>query len=263
MTPDMWWDLPDYPAMVAAGKYRFHFDDFTEHGTFADATEEGGILTDQDTGVTFITSKTSDIGELVLAGADATQDFGVVTKPTPLVKFEVGRKLWFEMRVKKEDVTDDTAAFYGLAWNNASGSEAPVDGTLLADTSGALLTGTSGQSIIGFHVDIAAASTVDFVHGAEGQTPIVAEAGIATLVADTYMKLGFKYDPGKNESSGLIEIWIDGTAIATKEVTSAIIAGATFPTDEVMTPAWVQKIVGTANTGGAIDWWAVCQELAS
>ena len=35
--------------------------------------------------------------------------------------------------------------------------------------------------------------TVDFVYKAEGQAQTVAIAGVHTLVADTYVKLGFRF----------------------------------------------------------------------
>lgn len=261
LTPDLWWDLPDWPQMVMFDKYRFHFNDFDQQGDLATTVQNNGLITVQDTGVTINPAQDTDIGELDWAGMDATQDEGNLSVVSPLVTFAIGRKLWFECRVKKVDITDDTAMFVGLAWDAGGGS--PVPAGFLVDTSGALIGSTNGMSLIGFHVDIAAAATVDFVFGAEGVAPVVSEAGVKTMVADTYTKLGFKYDPGKYDATGRFSLWIDETLVATREVTQALIAGSTFPTDELLTPTMCLKIVGTADTGGAIDWWAVCQELAA
>lgn len=258
-TPGLWWDLPDHPAMVMHAKYRYMFCDFWNTGDYLTTVPHDGFVTVQDTGVTITHGGDGDIGELNWAGMDATQDEGILSVPEVFHRFEQERKLWFECRVKKADITDDTAMFVGMAWD--MGGNQPVPAGFLVDTTGALISSTNGMSLIGFHVDIAAADTVDFVYGAEGQSPQVAQAGIATMVADTYIKLGFKYDKGKTGSDGRFRLFIDGVEQTDKEITQANIDAATFPEDEDLAPVMALKIVGTGDTGGAIDWIACCSEL--
>jgi len=247
--------------MIGQAKYRYFFDDFEALAGLTMVTQvaDQGWITTQDTGVTLIGANDDDIGELEAAGMDADNDEFILARDLAFHKMEQERKLWFEARVKKADITDDTAMFVGMAWD--AGGNRPVPAGFLIDDTGGIITGATGMSYIGFHVDIAAAATVDFVYGAEGQAAQIAQAGIATMVADTYIKLGFKYDKGKYGADGRVSIWIDGTLKADREITQANIEAATFPEDELLTPTFTMKINGTPDTGGAIDWIACMSEL--
>lgn len=156
-------------------------------------------------------------------------------------------ELWFEARVKMSAVTD-YGMFIGLA------AEADVAVNFLADNTGDLV---ATADCIGFHVLAASPTSVGTVYQKGSQTKQAVETGVHTMAADTYVRLGFKYDPAADDDSK-IRFFVNGVETATK-VTAANIAAATFP-DSVNL-----AFLATAKTGEAvtkslvIDWWRFAQ----
>ena len=156
-------------------------------------------------------------------------------------------ELWFEARVKMSSVAD-YGMFIGLA------AEADIAADFLADNTGDLV---ATADCIGFHVLSASPTSVGTVYQKGSQTKQAVETGVHTLVADTYVRLGFKYDPAA-EDAEKIRFFVNGVETTTK-VTAANIAAATFP-DSVNL-----AFMATAKTGEAvakslvIDWWRFAQ----
>jgi hypothetical protein len=160
------------------------------------------------------------------------------------------QKLWFESRWKISAITD-VGIFIGLA------AEADVAVDFLADNSGDLV---AGADAIGFHVLTATPTAVGTVYQKGSAAKQAVETGVHTLVADTYVKTGFIYDPAA-PSSSQIKFFVNGAEQLTK-VTVANIAAATFPDSVNMTlMATVKTGEGTTKTA-TMDWWRVAQVAA-
>ena len=158
----------------------------------------------------------------------------------------------FEIRLKKSLVTNNSLAFVaGL------GKKGLVADALLADSTGAL----ADVDFIGFQVLNAAGGTVNFVYRKTGQSLVTAIAAVATLTADTFVRLGFVYDP-RAETSKRIRVYVNGTE-STTYVTGTNIAAATFPLAVALNPV-VGALVGSGAAAATLDtdWLFVHQESA-
>ena len=163
----------------------------------------------------------------------------------------VGR-VAFEVRLKKSLVTNNSLAFVvGL------GKKGLVADNLLADSTGAL----ADVDFIGFQVLNAAGGTVNFVYRKTGQALQTAISGVATLTADTFVKLGFVYEP-RAESSKRIRVLVNEVE-STTYVTGTNIAAATFPLAVALNPV-CGAIVGSGAAAATLDtdWLFAHQETA-
>jgi hypothetical protein len=165
--------------------------------------------------------------------------------------------LWFEARCRISSITDDVAAlFMGLTQTGAAANDA-----LLADDTGDIV---DSKSAIGFrtvHTNGGTTGTnavLEFAYQDGGQTtPIVTLTAIATLVASTWFKVGFFYNP-KAPASKQITLYFNNQEQSTY-VTTTNIDATTFPENDAMAPAFCAKAgTGTASNFD-IDWWYCCQ----
>jgi hypothetical protein len=253
----LWGDLP--PDLGADPNCGFvvgdDFLNFSQHISAQDVQEYSSYI---DTGVTMtqqatITTLLNEAGVMVMGGNDADNDEGVLATHGPITQVSDtagdAKKMWFEAKWKKASVADNAlAVFIGLAFDN--GSAVPVTNTLcLTDDDGAL----GAFSFLGFHVDQANGDSMDFVFKAEGQTAVVVKSGVHVPVADTYVKLGFKYDPSAPPAKR-IAIYIDGVE-QTTYVTATQIAAATFPDAEPLGFTYCGKVGAAAEVLSQVDWW--------
>ena len=295
-SPSIWYDcpVPDFQQDPSLGMH--FFDDFLLSGnpgttasavaaslgawstyaytgaTIGDGQLEGGVLTfgsDGDNeGLTFLSSSGS---------------FRLVTTST----LALNQKLWFEARVATSTVTatkrDD---FVGLAIPALSSGlpRAAYPITATDDT----LDATNG-TFIGFHRKGTAAptdwqfcfclagGTVNYV---TGLTTLRATAGLATLTANTFTKLGFVFDPNAitklvtsataRQTAGtlrraLIRVFADGvelpTFLSSDDVQNAT-AGQAFPTG-FMAPVIATMNQTASSPGTASVDWVRCAQVAN
>lgn len=169
----------------------------------------------------------------------------------------LARKLWFECRIKKASITDEAiAVFVGLGYDDTTGLDLAVNNCLNDDEAE-----LGAYTFLGFHCDLSNADSFDFVYMADGQTAVVHTAGIHVPVADTWVKLGFKYDPDADDARK-IATFVNGVE-QTTWVTAAQIAHATnyFPDNEAMAMLLATKVGGGAESKVQMDWWR-CAQLA-
>ena len=156
------------------------------------------------------------------------------------------KKFWFEARVKFSLITDVSGWFIGLRENTATTAVLPLlaDGTLAV-----------GENLLGFHRDETDGDALDVVSGPDNSAePTIVIADAHTLVADTYVKVGMKFDP----KDGKLRYFFDGVEHATTTTVTAG-TGATQPDDVFLGPI----IAGICNTGSpgtaTLDWWKAAQ----
>jgi hypothetical protein len=256
-SPAIWSSCPIEELQADPGKgLYFHddFENFSQHVSDQDTQKYASYI---DTGVTIKQLAGVENGVIEIAGNDADNDEGVLSGHGPMVNIQdakANKKLWFEARVKKASIANNALAmFIGLAFDSNGG--VPISKTLaLTDDDGSL----GAFAFLGFHVDQADGDAMDFVYKAHGQTAVVVIAGVHVPVADTYVKLGFVYDPAA-DAAKRIAVFVDNVE-QTTYVTETNIATATFPDNEHLSLCWVTKVgTGSAEVKAQMDWWRLAQ----
>ena len=165
-------------------------------------------------------------------------------------------KLYFEARIRKTIADDGSALFVGLAQLGT-----PADNGLLADDTGDLV---DSISAIGWRVKHVNGGTtgqnakLDFVYQDAAQTvPVVTLASAATMVASTWIKVGFVYDPNAIAAEK-IRLYINGQE-QSSYVTTANIDAATFPENDAMSFVFGAKNGSATAMDVDIDWYDIVQ----
>lgn len=217
----LWANCPRESIMANPGLGKYFRDDFMKFmadvytvtqatsGTFAAGAAEGGIAT-------------ADPG-----AATATQGPNVQVDSAQF-KPAAGKRIYFEARIKASAITSGINFFLGLA---------EVDTTVIAANA------ISTANHIGF-----SSVTADGVLLFNSEKAGAGDTGLCTtLVADTWVKLGFLVD-------GLdsIKQYVNGVLTGTAKVP------ANIPIVELV-PTLVVQAKGTQNTV-SIDLWSIFQE---
>jgi hypothetical protein len=170
---------------------------------------------------------------------------GGVQMPFNVIQATAGL-LVFETRFKVSAITAScTDLFIGLG-----GTGACANNGVGNDTSGTM----ASNNFLGFTREGTATSGLTFVIQRVSGTQ-QEHADVGTLVADTYIKAGFRFDP----LTKICSIWIDGVKV--HEVTAAQTAATPWPT-LFMNFIAEMKYQATAAHGLYIDWWG-CAQLAT
>ena len=240
----------DFPAIHNSGTltdliselpYVIFSDDTTNHTVLGAADENGGVLQlNIDAGA----GANEEIG---ICAGDGTQQLGQISDTAGADYITA-----FECRFKLSSVTNGQAAtFIGLAQPGivANGGIIDTDGGPMAN-----------KAAIGFNVLANDGNSLDFCYQGASQTRNDLITDVAVLVADTYVKAGFIYDPTA-PANKRIKVFVDNVESATYG-TSTLIAAATFPDAEALTFAAIMKgIAGSVALEAAIDWWAFAQVI--
>lgn len=160
-------------------------------------------------------------------------------------------RLWFEARINKSSIADNVCAFAcGLAQVGRA-----ADNGLLEDDTGDIV---DSISFIGWRNLNDNGEELDFVYQDGGQTaPVEVMANAATLVADTYIKLGFVFDPFATASQQ-IKLFINNVEQSTY-VTTTNIDATTFPENDALAFVFGTKNGTAGASTGRIDWWRCVQ----
>jgi hypothetical protein len=186
------------------------------HGGSYKSYEDGSCLIAQDPtalGRLKLTVEATNNNEVWLQSCGGTGVLGKIGSSSP-------RKMWFEARVATAQILAQNF-FVGLS------EEGLAAANTQADSGGAM----ADKDYLGFRVTEDAPSAVDIVFrkaGAGGEVEVLAAAH--TLVASTFVNLGFVFDPVVGVAQR-IRFYVDGVKLGSY-VTAAQVAGATFPNGE-------------------------------
>lgn len=170
-----------------------------------------------------------------------------------------GKDLVFEARLA---VSAITAAKWSWAVGLGEVSMGATDG-LFVDTTGVL----ADKNFVGFNKLAAEAGAVDGAYKADGQTYQNGATKtkldtVTTMVADTYVKLGFRFRAMPKTLEFYVNGNLAGTSSAPARLTSSEIDAVTFPDDVLMTPIFgIKDIAGDAAVNMKVDWVACAQML--
>lgn len=160
------------------------------------------------------------------------------------------KRVMFEARVRFPTQVTDGSVFIGLASPGAI-----VDGGLIAND-GAL---KADQGGIGFRIKEDDPDGLDIVYQAASQTEQVVLNEAQVVSADTWYKVGFKYDPFNAVASERIKFFIDNVEKGSY-VTDTNIAAATFPDGDFLGVFLAAMTEGTTARLMDVDWWAYYQD---
>lgn len=268
ISPAIWGDLPIEDWALGYGGM-FFFDDFDNVPSLAASIITGnynyflsasctiaGVATDGDTGGNVVISLdgTANHAGAIIGG-------GGVQAQAALRSAQAGTRLAFEARFKISSITDDVI-------NCAVGLANPGIGVVggLVNTTGELI---STADFIGFHslntnggtTGTNAKLNTEFQDSGEVKQTV--QAAAKTLVAATYVKVGFKYNPSNAiPPAKRIKFFVDGVE-QSSYVTDTQMAAATFPDNEALALcAFCKTGSGAAAGTFTMDWWALGQERA-
>lgn len=235
------------------------FDNFTQHISAQNVQEYASYI---DTGVTLTQLAAADLSEgeygvLEVAGNDADNDEGSITAGGNTGVMGMisntaaqAKYMAFECRMKKASIADNALSFFiGMAEEGLAAAD-----TLVNDTGE-----VASKDLIGFQCLAAAGETVAAIHRKAGGAKVSTIADMETLVADTWVKLGFRYDPSAPIDKR-IAFFVNGVEQSTY-VTSAAIEAATFPDGEELTFLFATKVGADAESKAQLDWWRFGQLL--
>lgn len=265
-SPAIWSDCPWADMREDPGRGITEWYDFTEGGLITAPTTHAALVglpisgfsssaSQISYGNAVYTTSVNDAGVLVLAETTTRESTSIRSDVVPYRLSANFGKLWFEARIKIATVaTNECSFFVGLFEDETLTVDIPViaagaDTHLVAD-----------KNMVGFKKPVADTTTFDAMYRADGQAAVVVHDGLGTLAADTYIKLGFKFDP--NDSNRLYYYVDNEKQLPTTVVTVPDNTGTSFPADVAL--GWlIGMSVGTAASDNTlkIDWIRVAQEF--
>lgn len=247
----IWADCPIAEIFTGVVDGVFLHDDFLNGPRVAAGAEAsyagqgGGYRGFADTGG--LVADGGEIGGTLVLSSDGDNE-GASFR-TGCAPFQIARsqgKFWFEARVKTSDISDTKhGLFVGLMADNALTATVPITAVgAIADV-----------NIVGFHRLEGDGDFMDTVYKADGVTQVSLQTDAVPLTADTYVKIGMKFDPSNN----LLTFYRNGVKLGTT-YTLPSAAGTDFPND-VRLGLVIAVLNATATSPGnsEIDWWRACQ----
>lgn len=180
------------------------------------------------------THTTDNDSTSIMAGGGTMCPFNVIQASAGL--------LVFETRIKYSSIAGGTDFFIGLGGTGACANDG-----CRADNSGVL----ASNNFLGFTRLATGTSSLTFTYQRVGGTEAT-HTGMHTMVADTWFKAGFRFDPTTKQCT----VWIDGEKVHT--VTRTETGATPWPTLYMNFLAEV-KYQSTAADILFCDWWACAQ----
>ena len=211
-------------------------------------------------GGTIVPAALSRGGGLTFTETDDNQGFSLATIARPFRIARTYGRFAFECRLKVNNITDlDTNLFVGLGDSMTLSATVPITATgTLAD-----------ENLVGHFRTEADGDQFDTVYKADGVTAVTVGSDVLTtgnnttaaLVADTYIKLGMKFEPFGVHGANYLTFYVNGIELADKkQIPSA--AGTDFPND-VDLGFVIAGLCGSNNDSiVTLDWWEAAQEFA-
>ena len=234
------------------------FDDFL---SFSETTlTDGYIHLETATGTVVQGASTATAPGLIVLTSAADNDEAVIQLGNGLDvgAFRLQKDFVFETRVKVNApaiVVDDHSYFIGMATGGASGC---AIANLLLTTGDAIY---ATADLVGFqHLD-GESTALDAMYQASGQTKVDGAVDTDldtahTLVADTWVKLGFRFTAAKPRK---LEWFVDGVEVC--QIEEASVGAVAFPDADT---AFMQPTIGIRGADATsatitVDWWACAQ----
>jgi hypothetical protein len=164
----------------------------------------------------------------------------------------VSKDLVFETRFKANVIDDGIGdIFVGLA--GAAGVALCASAVPITQTASTMATTVDH---LGFHKLSGDGDKLDLSYERASGT-VATKADVATLVADTYIKVGYRFS-GHNKT---VSIFVNGAEVTASRVAAAITAATPWPTDYLTPVIAVMQVHGSTEMKPTFDWYACAQYL--
>jgi len=222
-------------------------------GGYAVFSSTGGTITPQS--LSALTKAGLPTSGITIASDDDNEGVGIRTLSTPFALNRANQRFWFECCIKKSSIANTIAEFFiGLMENTALTAVVPITTTAatLAD-----------KNLFGFYSTESAGSNASVTYKADGVAAVVVSSNEITFTANTFTKLGIKYEPnGDAAGSYALSFYQDGTRLASTKIIPDS-SGTDFPTDVAMGPALaIRNAAGSSPGNVTIQWWRAAQLYA-
>lgn len=215
-------------------------------GWYKSYEDTGGAIAPLATsvnGVIEIATDGTDNDEIWLQHGSATSVFGKIDTAAGSNFMQI-----FECRINVDQIASGNV-FVGMGEEGLAAADTITDAGALAS-----------KDLIGFQSLEATPTVLDFVYRKAGQAAQVVKTGAHTLVADTFVKVGWVYDP-KAPNANKVRAFVNGVEL-TSYITATNLAAATFPLAEEMSPLFGVKNSTTTAKKLRVDWWAAYQQIS-
>lgn len=254
----LWGNVPFEESLIDPDVGYAFWDDFVAFNglltsTTGDYSSAGGYSSYQDASNT-IAQLATEVGGVVRIATDTTDNdeswlqLGGSAAVFGKLAASGGKKFVFETRIRTNAIASRNL-FVGLAEEGFAAADAITDAGAMVTT----------KDFIGFRSLEGDAAGLDTVYQKASQTTVVVKDDLQTLVADTWYKVGFIYDPSYYNPAKRIRFFVDGVEAA-DGVNSSAFDDATFPGGEEMTAVWGVKNGTTTATQLDIDWVRIWQK---
>lgn len=253
-SPKIWADCPVLQFQADPAKGIYFWDDFI-HGKSVAAAADGGEspwFADVDTGCS-IAVLNSEIGAIVLTHDGGDNDMVGINTGDNVAGFVITplkgerKKFWFEMRFKVGTVTDDDIALF-------AGFAAPA-----LNSATSLMDATTVEMVdvdyVGFFINDGDGNDLTIVHNEATSGTAQSDTGEITLVADTYVRVGFRLDVSEDK----LRVYLNG--VDQGDDAAIDITSANFPSNTKMAIYFVTQMCGGAAADIiTLDWIRFAQE---
>ncbi len=242
----IWGNFPFATAYSAPWRAHFEYENFREFPMPAtnQTTEAGRWSIFLSDGATITDPAIADHSAAKFL-SDGDNEAAVLCRKNAGIRItkNSGRIVAYESRLKVSTISDSkNGLFVGLfePLTPTATSHIGDDGAMV------------DKNFIGFHRLEGDGDKIDIVYKADGQTQ-QSFADALTLVADTFVRVGFLFD-GKQT----LKFFLDGALYSTATLDATDLDAATFPDDINLAPAIVGAKNATGSTPGdnTINWSA-------
>jgi hypothetical protein len=258
----IWGDCPIAAIREGSIPGFYSDEDFTQGGLITSPTTEAALvglpyIGFGSSGAT-ITYGDEQGGTLVLT--EATDNEAVYAKNKPGV-FQISSnkgRLWYETRIKVNAITDNQIGFIaGLMDDTAMTVIVPLS------TANPPIFATTSD-FVGFwgrEEDAGLVGSTYKAGGVAGAGGLVVQTGVHQFVADTYVKLGMKFDPKDPIAAGpAISFWVNGVRQSSYK-TVPNNTGTDFPADVRLNWMFGHRLGASTSSLTTCDWVKVYQEV--
>jgi hypothetical protein len=231
-----------------------YWDDFCGLVMLPTITTEIGVATAPvnykffgSAGATIVQETDEDGGVWTLTETTTNESVSMATESVPFRVANTKKIIGFECRIKVSTINDTGGNFFfGLHEDQSLAAAVPIS------ASGTMV----DANFIGFQRLEADGDVVEATYKANGVTQVVPVADAKTLVADTYVKCGFLYDPDIDDQ---LRFFINGLELAVTATVDAL--GTTGPYDVNMGLCGCHAAGATTPGSTSIDWWKAYQAI--
>lgn len=264
-SPNIWGDCPlldlaENPTLGALLWYdNFRSPVLVTPTITTEANYGDGLKAFGTSGGTLLWAGIENGGGYVFTEATDNEGVSFATIQLPFKIDTTKGKMWFETRLKASSVTDSVQGFVAGLWEQQT-----LSATVPIAAAGTL----ADANFVGFHRLEGAGNNINTVYKANGVTQVTVKSGAISstagvhtvagnLSADTFIKLGMKYDPQLNK----LFFYINGVKLADSK-TLPTAQGTDFPNDVQLGICIAMLLATSASNTLTID-YVGCAQLAA